>query len=128
LSGTSTAALPVGLALVFQWNRLQQISVQQLHDLAAGIQIVDVRRAPEWQSGHVAGALHKPLDKLASTLASTLSDLDATRSLAVYCKIAASLLQRAGFEQVMNVTGGFDAWRTCDLPFVVEQHAATAAQ
>jgi hydroxyacylglutathione hydrolase len=121
IAGWTAAGLPV--------EQTQQISVHQLYDLAAGIQIVDVRRAPEWQSGHVAGALHKPLDNLASTL----GDLDATRSLAVYCKsgyrssIAASLLQRAGFKQVMNVTGGFDAWRTCDLPFIVDQ-AATAAQ
>jgi hydroxyacylglutathione hydrolase len=115
-----------GAGLPIEWT--PYISVQQLHDVAPEIQIVDVRRGPEWQSGHVAGALHKPLDKLISLL----GDLDATRNIAVYCKsgyrssIAASLLQRAGFEQVMNVTGGFDAWRTCDLPFIVEQ-AATAA-
>ena len=32
--------------------------------------------------------------------------------------IAASLLQRAGFEQVINVTGGFDAWQAANLPIV----------
>jgi rhodanese-related sulfurtransferase len=30
--------------------------------------------------------------------------------------IAASVLQAAGFHQVFNVVGGFDAWRTCKLP------------
>ena len=30
--------------------------------------------------------------------------------------IGASLLKRAGFTQVMNVIGGFDAWQTCGLP------------
>jgi hydroxyacylglutathione hydrolase len=40
----------------------------------------------------------------------------------VHCKggyrssIGCSLLQRAGFDQVMNLTGGFDAWRACGLP------------
>jgi len=44
--------------------------------------------------------------------------------LAVHCKggyrsmIAASLLQRAGFHNVMNLTGGFDAWQQANLPIV----------
>jgi len=39
-----------------------------------------------------------------------------------YCKggyrsaIACSLLERAGFENVINVMGGFDAWLACNLP------------
>jgi rhodanese-related sulfurtransferase len=32
--------------------------------------------------------------------------------------IAASLLQRAGFRNVLNVIGGFDAWQQAKLPFV----------
>ena len=39
---------------------------------AAGVQIVDVRRKGEWDSGHIAGALLKPLDKLETLL----TDLD----------------------------------------------------
>jgi rhodanese-related sulfurtransferase len=30
--------------------------------------------------------------------------------------IACSLLRRAGVENVINVTGGFDAWRKAGLP------------
>jgi rhodanese-related sulfurtransferase len=58
--------------------------------------------------------------------------LEKPKPVAVYCKgayrsaIAASLLQRAGFEQVMNVTGGFDAWSACHLPFVTDEPAVTA--
>jgi hydroxyacylglutathione hydrolase len=110
-------------------EQTSQISVQQLHDLAPGIQVVDVRRTNEWHDGRVATAMHKQLDHLATTL----GDLDRTKPVAVYCKggyrsaIAASLLQRAGFEQVMNVTGGFDAWRTCDLPYVTDQAVVSAS-
>jgi len=32
--------------------------------------------------------------------------------------IASSLLQRAGFKQVINMTGGFDAWQQAQLPTV----------
>ena len=38
--------------------------------------------------------------------------------------IAASLLQRAGFENVINVTGGFDAWLQASLPYVSEKPVA----
>jgi rhodanese-related sulfurtransferase len=37
--------------------------------------------------------------------------------------IASSLLQRAGFQNVINVTGGFDAWLAAKLPFVSEKTA-----
>jgi rhodanese-related sulfurtransferase len=46
--------------------------------------------------------------------------------LGVHCKggyrsiIACSLLQRAGFQNVMNITGGFDAWKEAKLPVVEE--------
>jgi rhodanese-related sulfurtransferase len=106
-----------------------QISAEQLHqelaEPANDIQVVDVRRHGEWESGHVEGVPNKPLDHLSKTL----SDLDQKRPVAVYCKggyrssIAASLLERAGFEQVINVIGGFDAWAACKLPVQVEQHA-----
>jgi len=51
------------------------------------------------------------------------------RPIAVHCKsgyrssIASSLLLRAGFKQVLNVTGGFDAWTAQKLPVVVEKTA-----
>ena len=49
-----------------------------------------------------------------------------TRHIAVHCKsgyrsaIACSLLQRAGFQNVINVIGGLDAWRQEQLPVAFE--------
>ncbi len=107
-----------GLAL----EQVAQISVQELDDwLANGgdrPQVVDVRKRAEWDQGRVAGALLKPLDKLNGMA----GELDKSRPAAVYCKggyrssIGASLLQRAGIKQVINVIGGFDAWKACGLP------------
>jgi hydroxyacylglutathione hydrolase len=105
-------------------RQTSQVTAQQLHQLLGeddnGIQVVDVRRSAELQGGYVPGARNKALDKLVILS----SDLDRTRPVAVYCKggyrsaIAASLLERAGFDQVINVTGGFDAWVQCQLPAV----------
>jgi len=124
-----------------QVAQLAQISALELrNELAAGseIQVVDVRRASEWDAGHIAEGHLKPLNQFAAILASNgeargrlLAGLDTARPVAVHCKsgyrgaIAASLLERAGFETVANVTGGFDAWDAQKLP-KISQSAAHA--
>jgi len=119
IAGWASAGLPV--------EQTSQIPVEQLQDLmledSHGIQVVDVRKSAEWQAGHIARTAHRPLDHLSSTV----NNLDKAKPAAVYCKggyrsaIAASLLQRAGFEQVMNIIGGFDAWSACHLPIVTDE-------
>jgi hydroxyacylglutathione hydrolase len=119
IAGWASAGLPIA--------QTSQISVEQLHDLVLedpnGVQVLDVRRASEWQTGRLQHAMNKPLDHLTKTL----DGLDKSKPVAVYCKggyrssIAASLLQRAGFEQVLNVIGGFDAWSACHLPIVSDE-------
>jgi hydroxyacylglutathione hydrolase len=102
--------------------QIAQITAEDLRRELPEVQIIDVRRRPEWDEGHIEGAVLMPLNQVAAQLAS----LDRTRRVAVHCKggyrsaIAASLIQRAGFESVANVIGGFDAWRACGLPEVRE--------
>jgi hydroxyacylglutathione hydrolase len=89
---------------------------------AGGIQVLDVRREPEWDAAHLEGATWWPLDnfKVAAP------EIDRDVPLAVHCKsgyrsmIAASLLERAGFANILNVAGGFDAWQQAKLPYVSE--------
>jgi hydroxyacylglutathione hydrolase len=98
---------------------LPQITVQTLDDRlhAGGTGVLDVRREPEWQAGHIEGANWWPLDnfKVSSP------EIDQNAPIAVHCKsgyrsmIACSLLQRAGFRNVTNVIGGFDAWLQAKL-------------
>jgi hydroxyacylglutathione hydrolase len=99
---------------------LSQIDVEDLHTrLGDGkIRVLDVRRESEWQAGHITQADWAPLDYFSSAL----PDLDRDAPLAVHCKggyrsmIACSLLQRAGYRNVINVQGGFDAWQKAQLP------------
>lgn len=99
-------------------EEIHQLSVDDLNREKEHLQIVDVRRDAEYASGHIAGATLMPLHQLESRLGS----LDRTRPIAVHCKggyrsaIACSLIQRAGFTDVMNVIGGYDAWLACGLP------------
>jgi hydroxyacylglutathione hydrolase len=89
------------------------------------LQILDVRRAPEWEAGHIEHATWWPLDHFKVSP----PEIDRSAPLAVHCKsgyrsmIACSLLQRAGFTRVLNVTGGFDAWLQANLPIATAKGA-----
>ncbi|HEY2232132.1 MAG TPA: rhodanese-like domain-containing protein [Candidatus Angelobacter sp.] len=99
-----------------------QITVQELsRQRSQDLQVLDVRREPEWQAGHIEGAEWFPLDNFKVSA----PELDPSSPVAVHCQggyrsmIACSLLQRAGLQNVINVTGGFDAWRQAGLPVEV---------
>ncbi len=121
LKGGVAAWSAAGLPLA----TLDQIAVEALSNRlqGPGLQVLDVRREPEWEAGHIAGAFWWPLDnfKVAPP------ELDHNTPIAVHCKggyrsmIACSLLQRAGFRNVVNVTGGFDAWQQAKLSVVTEK-------
>ena len=121
LQGGFTAWKQAGLPI----DQFQQISVETLRDWLQGghAALLDVRREGEWKAAHIQGASWSPLD----TLARSLPQLDRNARIAVHCKsgyrsaIACSVLQRAGFRDVANVVGGFDAWQAANLPFVTEQ-------
>ena len=117
VKGWSEAGLPL--------SQLSQINVEALREQlqSSGVQVLDVRREPEWEAGHIEGAAWWPLDnfKVAPP------EIDHAIPIAVHCKsgyrsmIACSLLQRAGFQNVVNVVGGFDAWQLARLPVAVEK-------
>jgi hydroxyacylglutathione hydrolase len=77
-----------------------------------GLQVVDVRRPGEYNSGHVPGAINVTLahlEKQAATLNSRLPT-------AVICasgyrsSAATSILERNGFSEIFNVVGGTSGW------------------
>jgi rhodanese-related sulfurtransferase len=96
-----------------------QVTVQDLsRQRTQSLQVLDVRREAEWQSGHIERAEWFPLDNFKISA----PELDLSAPVAVHCQggyrsmIACSLLKRAGLKNVMNVIGGFDAWRQAGLP------------
>jgi rhodanese-related sulfurtransferase len=66
----------------------------------------------------IAGSLSAPLNHLTENLAK----IPMGRPLLVYCaggyrsSIAASLLQRNGFDQVSEIAGGIVGWEAAKLP------------
>lgn len=107
---------------------LESIPQLTVHDLAAlcsespkSVTVLDVREEAERDGGMIEGSLWIPLGKLNARAV----ELDSKVPVAVHCKggyrssIATSILQRAGFANVANVIGGFDAWQAAGLPWTV---------
>lgn len=111
---------------------LARLPAIDVADLAARwqrgeIAVIDVRSRNEWTAGHVPGAVNIPLGYLPDRQAEVPRD----RPVAVYCQsggrsaIAASVLRALGFDRVVDVRGGFAAWRSQGYP--VAQPRAEAA-
>jgi hydroxyacylglutathione hydrolase len=77
-----------------------------------GVQVVDVRNPSETAAGTLPGAVTIPLARLTTRL----GELDPARPIVTYCasgyrsSIAASVLEAAGFADVSDLLGGYEAW------------------
>jgi len=104
---------------------IPQLSVAELKEQLANseLQIVDVRRPGEYVNGHVPRALNAPLASLDKSLGPL--PLQKNKPTAIICaggyrsSAAASLLQKQGFSNLLNVSGGTGAWVNAGYP--VEQ-------
>lgn len=95
---------------------IPQLAVREfdalLAESAAPI-VLDVREKSERTAASIPGSVGIPLGELAARTA----ELDREHLLVVHCQggyrssIATSVLRRAGFRNVANLTGGFDAWK-----------------
>jgi hydroxyacylglutathione hydrolase len=102
----------------FPLERIGQMSVHELNERKASLQIVDVRSPGEWKKGHLPGARHIFLPELRERMA----ELDRNKPTAVYCgsgyraSIATSTLKPQGFTDLWNVPGSWEAWKKAKLP------------
>jgi glyoxylase-like metal-dependent hydrolase (beta-lactamase superfamily II)/rhodanese-related sulfurtransferase len=92
-------------------ERIEAIDLAELArrlDLGDGPQVLDVRNAAEYAEGHVPDSIHIPFAQLRDRL----GELPRERPIATICKagkrsgLAASILQREGFEGVIHVSRG----------------------
>jgi glyoxylase-like metal-dependent hydrolase (beta-lactamase superfamily II)/rhodanese-related sulfurtransferase len=109
---------------IYDWDQagldvaaVPQISVAELKemiDTSSDLQVIDVRRPAEYDSGHVPRARTAPLATLKKALPSL--KLNPDKPTAIICaggyrsSAATSILQQEGFTSLFNVTGGTSAW------------------
>ncbi len=82
------------------------------------LEVVDVRKPGEYESEHVKDALNLPLDYINDHLAEFKKD----RPLYLHCAggyrsvIAASILKSRGWDNLINIEGGYKAIAQTDVP------------
>lgn len=85
--------------------------------------LVDVREDAEWDAGHAKSALHVPLGSVQQNL-SEIEREAAGRPIAFICRSgsrsaqAAEIAAQGGLEDILNVTGGMEAWVESGQPLV----------
>jgi glyoxylase-like metal-dependent hydrolase (beta-lactamase superfamily II)/rhodanese-related sulfurtransferase len=103
-------------------DTIAQVSVAELNERLANhdMQVVDVRRPAEYVNGHVPHAQNAPLASLDKSLGPL--NLEKDKLTAVICaggyrsSAAASMLQKQGFSNLLNVAGGTGAWVNAGYP------------
>jgi hydroxyacylglutathione hydrolase len=106
----------------FPIDTIEQVSVNELKEKLASsdLQVVDVRRASEYDNGHVPRAFNAPLSSLSKHAAQLPFQKD--KPTAVICaggyrsSAAASMLEKFGFTNLLNVSGGTGAWINAGYP------------
>ena len=99
-------------------DRLSAPFAAELLSLPDAPLAIDVRTPREREQKYIAGSMHIPLNHLVERVGEIPKD----RSLVVYCaggyrsSIAASLLQRNGFDRVSEIAGGIVGWEAAKLP------------
>ena len=112
LEGGITAWIDEG----YELDYIPQISPQEFAELLASekdhIAVLDVREPGEVATGSIENSVRIPLGQLIERT----GELDPGKLLVVHCKggyrssIATSILRRAGFREIANLSGGYDAW------------------
>src|SRR5882724_9515012 len=105
------------IASGYELDYIPQISVQEFSDLLEKekdhVAVLDVREPGEVEAGAMENSVRIPLGQLPDRTA----ELPRGKLLVVHCKggyrssIATSILRRAGFRDIADLTGGFDAWK-----------------
>lgn len=94
----------------------QQAAEMQVQQKAI---IIDVRENDEWNTGHIAGAIHIPLGEIQTRIFELAKYQN--QPVITQCRSgsrsakAADILKLAGFTNVHNMDGGLNAWKKADL-------------
>ncbi len=100
---------------------VHNVSVQEAKDLIQkGYIVLDAREYPEYAAGHIPGAIWAPRGLIDFQAPTWFPDKN--KAYLVYCKtggrgvIVAYELKELGYNNVVNLEGGFDAWEKAGEP------------
>jgi rhodanese-related sulfurtransferase len=89
--------------------------LKRLKDDQQDFALIDVREPEDWQKGIIPGAATIPRGVLELNIDQVTTDKD--KKIVLYCgggsrsALAAFMLQKMGFRNVLSLAGGFRAWK-----------------
>lgn len=92
---------------IFYWNELGNLELDDI--------LLDVRRADEYNAGKIEGAINIPVDEIRNRL----DEIPKEKTIYIYCEaglrgyLAQRILRQNGFDNVFNLSGGYNSWKTC---------------
>ncbi len=101
-------------------DEITPIEVQQRLVQGERLYLLDVREREEYAEAHISDSVLIPLGQLSRKLSSIPKDA----TIIAICRsgnrsgVAADLLRRAGYSNVLNLRGGVIAWAQAGLPLV----------
>ena len=123
---SSMQALESQPDLITQVTRMTAATLAEHLATANPPLVLDVRTQKERENGKIDGSLHIPLPKLSENF----SQVPHEPSVVVHCasgyrsSIGVSLLEQAGFTNVMDLVGGFEAWEKTWHPHGSTKHVS----
>lgn len=104
-------------------SRVKEIDIEEYRRMAiSGEQFltIDVREESEWAAGHAAGAIHLGKGTVERDIETTIPDKSV--ALVLYCgggfrsALAADVIQKMGYSNVLSLDGGWRAYEGAKLP------------
>jgi len=106
-------------------DTIEEVTAEQVAEMHPNLNILDVRKESEYNAQHIVDAQNFPLDFINRNM----SEIDRDKKYYVHCAggyrsmIATSILRSRGFENLVNIKGGFKALSETNVPMTeyVEQ-------
>lgn len=102
-------------------SRVNECNVEQARErVANGAVLIDVREDNEFAAGHAAGAVHLGRGIIERDIVGKYPEKDT--ELVLYCgggfrsALAADMLQKMGYTNVVSMDGGWKAWKDSGAP------------
>lgn len=103
--------------------RVTEISVEETlkrADEDEDVKLIDVREDNEWEAGHAKGAIHMGRGVIERDIVHKFPDKET--KMILYCgggyrsALAADMIQRMGYKNVLSMAGGWTAWKEANAP------------
>jgi len=94
--------------------------LKRRRDAGETFHLVDVREDDEWRAGRARGAMHFGKGVIERDIEKGIPDKAAP--IVLYCggglrsALAAQMIQKMGYRNVISMDGGMKAWRSAGLP------------